>query len=247
VSLAGRVALVTGSSRGIGEAVAHAFAAARATVVVNSATDAAGGEHVAQRILAAGGTAGYVQADVRHPDEVDRLFSTIERTYGPVEVLVNNAGRTDSAPPLEATPQHWTDMLHSNLMSAAFCAQRASTTMLTVGGGTIINTSSIRSTHGRSAAMAYSAAKAALDSLTRVLAAELAPAIRVNAVAPGFVATSYLDRVDEALKREWLGSIPLGRFITVEKIAQAYLFLAQAPYLTGTILTADAGFTLPRR
>jgi 3-oxoacyl-[acyl-carrier protein] reductase len=116
------------------------------------------------------------------------------------------------------------------------------------GTGAIINTSSIRGfdATGREGVMAYSAAKAAVNNFTRTLAKELAPNVRVNAVAPGFVETSYMDRTDEALKESWLEIIPLRQFIAPDDIAGAYVFLAESPYMTGTLLTADAGFTLGR-
>jgi 3-oxoacyl-[acyl-carrier protein] reductase len=246
MALTDKVVLVTGSSRGIGRAVAEAFAARGATVVLNSRSEAAAGEQAAQAIGERGGSAGYHRADVSDPAEVDRLFNEIEQRYGPVDVLVNNAGRTEGMPILESTVEHWRKMLDVNLMSTVLCSIRAARAMPV--GGAIINTSSIRGfdANGREGVMAYSAAKAAVNNFTRTLAKELAPGIRVNAVAPGFVATSYMDRVEEPLKQSWLDNIPLREFITPEQIAEAYVYLAESPYVTGTILTADAGFTLGR-
>lgn len=246
MALTGKIALVTGSSRGIGRAVAAAFADRGATVVLNSRSDVAAGEQAAREISDRGGPAQHIQADVTDPVDVERLFTTVEQTYGPVDILVNNAGRTEGAPFLESSREHWLHMLETNLMSAVLCSIRAARSMVPRGTGTIINTSSIRGldANGREGVMAYSAAKAALNNFTRTLAKELAPQIRVNAVAPGFVATSYLDRVDETMKQSWLDLIPLRMFIGPEQIAGAYVYLAEAPYVTGTILTADAGFTL---
>jgi 3-oxoacyl-[acyl-carrier protein] reductase len=131
-------------------------------------------------------------------------------------------------------------------MSTVLCSIRAAKSMTAQGGGSIINTSSIRGfdANGREGVMAYSAAKAAVNNFTRTLAKELAPIVRVNAVAPGFVATSYMDRVADELKQAWLENIPLKEFIAPTDIAGAYLYLAEAPYVTGTLLAADAGFTL---
>ncbi|MCI4066146.1 SDR family oxidoreductase [Micromonospora sp. R77] len=239
-----KVVLVTGSSRGIGRAAGDAFATRGSIVVLNSRADVAAGEQAAHAIAERGGTADYLQADVSDQDDVNRLFDEIERRYGPVDILVNNAGRTESMPILESTAEHWRHMLNVNLMSTVLCSIRAARTM--PAGGAIINTSSIRGfdANGREGVMAYSAAKAAVNNFTRTLAKELAPTIRVNAVAPGFVATSYMDRVEEPLRQSWLDNIPLREFITPEQIAEAYVYLAEAPYVTGTILTADAGFTL---
>jgi 3-oxoacyl-[acyl-carrier protein] reductase len=259
VSLADRVVLVTGSSRGIGQAVAVAFAGRGARVVVNSVSDVAGGESVVQEIKAAGGQAWYVQADAGEPAEVQRIFDAVERDLGPVDVLINNAGVTEGAAflpadekgpgaALEATKQHWLRMLNVNLLSTVLCSQRAAGPMLKRGSGVIINTASIRGfdANGREGIMAYSAAKAAVINFTRTLAKQLAPNVRVNAVAPGFVATSYMDRVDDQMKAGWLDGIPLHRFISPAEAAEAYVFLAEAVTATGTILTLDAGFTLGR-
>jgi 3-oxoacyl-[acyl-carrier protein] reductase len=246
MSLDGLVVLVTGSSRGIGQAVASAFAGRGARVIVNSVADVDGGASAVQEIEAYGGTARYVQGDASDPADVERLFASTEREFGPVDILINNAGVTESMPFLEATKEHWLRMLNVNLLSTVLCAQRAAKVMLERGSGVIVNTSSIRGfdANGREGAMAYSAAKAAVNNFTRTLAKELAPAVRVNAVSPGFVATSYMDRVTDELKASWLEAIPLHRFITPQEIAQAYLFLAESHGTTGTILSLDAGFTL---
>ncbi|GLZ02501.1 SDR family oxidoreductase [Actinoplanes sp. NBRC 103695] len=247
MTLAGQVALVTGSSRGIGRAVASAFAAKGSSVVVNSRSDRSGGEALVEEIIGRGGRAVYHQADVSVAADVETLFDKIENDLGPVDVLVNNAGRTESMAFADATPEHWENMLGTNLMSTVLCSKRAEVSMHG-RAGTIINTSSVRGfdANGREAILAYSAAKAAVNNFTRTLAKQLSPRIRVNAVAPGFVATSYMDRVSEEQKQQWLDLIPLQRFITPDEIASVYIFLAEAAFLTGTIVNADAGFTLGR-
>jgi 3-oxoacyl-[acyl-carrier protein] reductase len=246
MELSGQVAVVTGSSRGIGRSVAYAFARRGASVVVNSHSDVEGGERLVEEIRGDGGKAHYVQADVSETADVDGLFTETEAVFGPVDVLVNNAGLTEGKPFLQSTKEHWLHMLNVNLMSTVLCSIRAAKTMTERGSGAIINTSSIRGfdANGREGVMAYSAAKAAVNNFTRTLAKELAPDVRVNAVAPGFVATSYMDRADEALKDSWLSLIPLKEFIDPDDIAGAYVFLAESTYLTGTLLTPDAGFTL---
>jgi 3-oxoacyl-[acyl-carrier protein] reductase len=248
MELCGQVVVVTGSSRGIGRSVAVAFAQRGARVVVNSHRDVSTGESLAKAIADGGGSALYVQADVSSPDEVERLFTSVEDTFGPVDVLVNNAGLTEAAPTLDSTRDHWLRMLNTNLLSTVLCSVRAARTMTARGGGAIINTSSIRGfdATGRAGITAYCAAKAAVNSFTRTLAKELAPTVRVNAVVPGFVDTSYLDRVEDKLKESWLDAIALRQFIAPDDIAGAYVFLAESPYITGTLLTADAGFTLGR-
>ncbi|MFJ9380155.1 SDR family NAD(P)-dependent oxidoreductase [Streptomyces sp. NPDC101455] len=244
--LAGQVAVITGSSRGIGRAVALAFARRGARVVVNSRSDTDAGRSLVQSINGSGGQALYVQADVSEQGNVERLFAAAEDVFGPVDILVNNAGLTESVPILESTKDHWLRMLNLNLLSTVLCSVHAGRRMKKRGTGAIINTSSIRGLDatGREGVMAYSVAKAGVNSFTRTLAKELAPVVRVNAVLPGFVATSYMDRVDDELKESWLDEIPLRQFIAPGDLADAYVFLAEAPYLTGTLLTADAGFTL---
>lgn len=245
MTLQNKVAIVTGSSRGIGRAVALAFAARGAKLLVNSSTDVAGGQDVVATIASDGGTAHYVQADVSDPHQVEQMFDEAETALGPVDILVNNAGLTQGALLADNTKEHWRHMLNVNLLSTVVCSIRAAERMAD-RGGSIINTSSVRGfdANGREGVMAYSAAKAAVNNFTRTLAKQLAPAVRVNAVAPGFVATSYMDRVDEDLKQSWLGHIPLRQFIDPAEIAGSYVHLAESAYLTGTILIADAGFTL---
>ncbi|KAF5994168.1 SDR family NAD(P)-dependent oxidoreductase [Streptomyces sp. WAC00263] len=246
--LSGQIVVVTGSSRGIGRSVALAFAGRGAKVVVNSHSDVTGGEDLAQAIKDGGGDALYVQGDVSDTADVERLFAATEEAFGPVDVLVNNAGLTEGMPILESTKDHWLRMLNINLLSTVLCSVRAGRTMKERGSGSVINTSSIRGfdATGREGVMAYSAAKAAVNNFTRTLAKELAPNVRVNAVAPGFVETSYMDRVTDELKESWLDVIPLRQFIAPDDIAGAYVYLAESPYMTGTLLTADAGFTLGR-
>lgn len=246
--LSGQVAVITGSSRGIGRSVALAFAERGVNVVVNSRRDAAGGRRLVQSITDSGGNALYVQADVSEEVDVERLFASAEEAYGPVDILVNNAGLADGMPVLESTKDHWLRILNFNLLSTVLCSVHAAKAMSARGSGAIINTSSIRGfdATGREGVMAYSASKAAVNNFTRTPAKELAPDVRVNAVAPGFVQTSYMDRVHSELKESWLDAIPLRKFIAPDDIAGAYVFLAEAPYLTGTLLAADAGFTLGR-
>lgn len=214
--------------------------------MVNSRSDTDAGRSLVQSINGSGGQALYVQADVSEQGNVERLFAAAEDVFGPVDILVNNAGLTESVPILESTKDHWLRMLNLNLLSTVLCSVHAGRRMKKRGTGAIINTSSIRGLDatGREGVMAYSVAKAGVNSFTRTLAKELAPVVRVNAVLPGFVATSYMDRVDDELKESWLDEIPLRQFIAPGDLADAYVFLAEAPYLTGTLLTADAGFTL---
>lgn len=245
MTLQGKVAIVTGSSRGIGRAVALAFAARGAKILVNSSTDVAGGLDVVKAIASDGGTAHYVQADASDTQQVEQMFDEAETTLGPVDILVNNAGLSQGASLAENTKEHWVHMLTVNLLSTVVCSVRAAG-MMAERGGSIINTSSVRGfdANGRAGTLAYSAAKAAVNNFTKTLAKQLAPTVRVNAVAPGFVATSYIERMDEDFKQSRLDHVPLRQFIDPVEITGSYIHLAESAYLTGTILIADAGFTL---
>ncbi|MGH7260831.1 MAG: SDR family NAD(P)-dependent oxidoreductase [Nitrospiraceae bacterium] len=257
MTLQGKVAIVTGSSRGIGRAVALAFATRGAKVLVNSSTDVAGGQDVMATITSYGGTAHYVQADVTDPHQVEKMFDEAEKELGPVDIFVNNAGGFIQDSSLaEHTKDHWLHVLNVNLLSTVACSMRAAR-MMADRGGSIINTSSAASggtvawhfakglgEKSQEGIMAYSAVKAAVENFTRALAKKLAPAVRVNAVAPGFVAASSMNQVNEDLEQSWLGHIPLRRVIGPDEIACSYVHLVESAYLTGTILTADAGLML---
>lgn len=257
MTLHGKVAIVTGSSRGIGRAVALAFAGRGAKVLVNSATDVAGGRDVVAVITNNGGTAHYARADVADPHQVERMFDEAEAELGPVDILVNNVGGFAQDASLAEDPmKHWRQILNINLLSAVACSMRAARTMID-RGGSIINTSSAASggtvswhlTKGldqksQEGLMAYSAAKAAVSNLTMAMAKQLAPHVRVNAVAPGFVATSDRLQVDTELEQSWLDHIPLRRVIDPAELSCSYVHLAESAYLTGMVLTADAGLML---
>lgn len=246
MDLHGKVAVVTGSSSGIGRAVALRFAEMGARVVINSRSNREGGRATVEDICRIGGEAIYIQADVTEEKQVSALFEEVVDNYGTVDILVNNAGRASGVPFAESTLAHWNDMLAANFFSAVLCSIEATKIMRRKGTGRIINTASVRGMEhtGRPGVMAYSAAKAAMINFTRTLAKELAPDILVNAVAPGFVETPYMSTVSDDLKQQWLSSIPLRRFIGMPEIADMYILLATSDVMTGTILVADAGFTL---
>ncbi|MCF8275045.1 MAG: SDR family oxidoreductase [Flavobacteriaceae bacterium] len=244
--LKNKVVVVTGSSSGIGKAVAEAFAKEGAKVVINSKSNKEGGDAVANGINALGGDAFHIQSDLGNSDNVVEFFKRIVAKYNTVDILINNAGRTIPQSFEALDKQHWLDTIDDNLMPTILCSKEAARIMKLKKQGAIINTSSIRGIDhtGREGIMAYSAAKAAINNFTRTLAKELAPYITVNAVAPGFIHTPYLDKCSDEIKQNWLKLIPIDRFIEPEEIANSYIFLASSPYITGTILIADGGFTL---
>lgn len=244
--LDGKVAIVTGSSKGIGRAVALKFAENGARVVINSRSSIIEGQKVVDEIKKLGGDAVYIQANVEDPNDIKTLFSKTMDICERLDILVNNAGSSISKPFLETDENYWFSVLHNNFISAVLCSIEAARIMKAQGSGKIINTSSIRGLEhsGRPGNMAYCAAKAAINNFTKNLAKELAPNITVNAVAPGFVNTSYLDRATEEMKKGWLSQTLINRFIEPCEIADAYLYLASTNIVTGEILVADGGFNL---
>ncbi len=246
MKLAGKVAIITGSAANIGRATALLFAEQGAKVVINAKNNASGGQAVTTEITKAGGQALFVQADLAQPNQVKRLFEATIQKFGTVDILINNAGVAASKPFLETTKADWLSDFDNNLFNMVLCSQEAAKIMLQKGSGVILNTTSIRGVEhaGREGIMAYSAAKAAAISFTKTLAKELAPRIRVNAVAPGFVITPNYDNTPQGVKDQFIDSTLIKRWIQPEEIAQAFLYLATAEAVTGENLVVDAGFTL---
>ncbi len=245
-NFAGRIALITGASRGIGQATARAFARAGAQVIVNYRADAAGAQQTVAGITAEGGQATAVQADVSQPGDVERMVAAIEDGVGPIEVLVNNAGTVSRTPFLEVTLPELDQVLATNLRGVYYLSQLVARRMAARQRGAIIHVSSILSQQTIPCRTVYAASKGAVESLTRAMALDLAPHnIRVNAVAPGLVRTEMLldglpgKEFEEELQR----FIPFKRFAEPEELAAAILFLASpaAGYITGALLPVDAG------
>lgn len=231
--LAGKVALVTGGSRGIGRAVASLLASEGARVVVNYRRSAGRpSEHLA------------VQADVSRSADVDRMFRTIESECGRLDVLVNNAGVNRDARFSELTEAMWDEVVATNLKGPFLCAQAAAPLMVRSGGGSIVNIASESALRGRIGAANYTAAKGGLLALTKSLARELAPAIRVNCLALGLIETEELTaRLGQENLQRLVDEIPLRRIGTAEEVARAVLFLASADssYVTGQVLAVGGG------
>ena len=215
-------------------------------VYITSKNNVDGGIRTVADIAAAGGQATYVRADLTRDHDVDALFGAITSDGQCLHVLVNNAGHTVPTDFASASAEHWLEQYRTNFVSAALCSQRAAKLMQATGGGSIVNVASIRGlAEGvRAGIMAYGAAKAALIHLTKSLARQLAPGIRVNAVAPGVVDTPYLETIEAAVLKEWRASIPLGRFLTTDEVADAVLFIIHAEGMTGGVLVLDCGATL---
>jgi 3-oxoacyl-[acyl-carrier protein] reductase len=241
-----KVVVITGSASGIGHAAALRFAREGAAMVINSRRNRAGGEATVEAVREAGGRAVYVQADLSQPAAVQSLFERAVTEFGGVDVLINNAGHTEAQPFASASKAHWLTMLDTNLLTAVLCAHAAAPLMLARGGGSIVNVASIRGLEhaGTEAAIAYSTAKAALISFTKTLAKVLAPAICVNAIAPGFVYTESYTAIPPDSQQQMIDATLIKRFITVDEVADALWFVAGNRALTGTVLVMDGGFSL---
>lgn len=236
-------ALVTGASRGIGAAIAASLASEGWPIAVNYRSDGAGAERVVASIESDGGRAVALHGDVSQPDAAERLFAAVEERFGPVMVLVNNAGlRADNLSP-QIDDDDWRSVLDTNLSGAFWLIRRALRPMLRARFGRVINIASIVGLRANPGQANYAASKAGLIGLTKTVAAEVARrGVTVNAVAPGLVQTELAAGVDE---ERFLAAVPARRFGTPEEIAACVRFLAseEASYVTGSTITVDGGLT----
>jgi 3-oxoacyl-[acyl-carrier protein] reductase len=237
------VVLVTGGSRGIGLACARAFSRKgdRVALTYRTAPPPAGD----------GGSCGWlsIKADVTDPVAVDEAFSGVERTLGPVEVLVANAGITRDQLILRMSEEVWSEVLDTDLTGAFRVAKRAARAMVRARGGRIVLVSSVVGAMGQAGQANYAAAKAGLVGLARSLARELASRqVTVNVVMPGLVDTDLLASVSEDRIAQLEGAVPLGRRASPEEVAEAVCFLAsrEASYITGAVLAVDGGLSMGR-
>jgi 3-oxoacyl-[acyl-carrier protein] reductase len=244
--LDGKVAVVTGASKGIGASIAEHLAAEGAAVVVNYASSRAGADAVVARIAKQGGKAILVQGDVSKLEDIRRLFSETRNAYGKLDILVNNAGIYEFAPLEAITPEHIQKHLNLNVVGLLLTIQEA-VKLIGPDGGSIVNIGSIVGPMPAPQASAYSASKAAVDAITVSLSQELGPRkIRVNSLNPGMVETEGLraSGLDEGAFREQQDrETPLGRIARPEDIALAATFLAgdDARWITGQIIVAAGG------
>lgn len=247
MSLSGKVAVVTGGSRGIGRACALLLGQRGAKVAVNYHSSAEAAEEVVAAIKNSGGEALAVQADVSEYKQAEGLIKTSIDRLGGLDILVNNAGTTRDMVIMMMPEDDWDYVLRTNLRSAFNCSKAAVKHMMRKRSGRIINITSVAGLVGNPGQTNYAASKAGLIGLTKSLAKEVGPRnITVNAVAPGFVPTDLTKDLPEDLKRGSLGLIPLGRWGTAEEVAQAVAFLAsdEAAYITGHVLTVDGGMAM---
>lgn len=238
-----RVAFVTGASQGIGRECALALARSGARVVVGARSQ----EKLAglvDEIRAAGGQARAVSLDVTSPESVKDAFAEAERAFGPVEILVNNAGITKDGLAMRMSPEAWSEVLDTNLTGAFRCIQAVMRGMMKKRWGRIINVSSVVGLSGNPGQANYVSSKSGLIGLTKSLSQELGSRnITVNAVAPGFIETAMTDELSEEAKLAITEKIPLGRIGASSDVAYAVCFLAsdEAGYITGHTLSVNGG------
>lgn len=242
-----KTALVTGASRGIGAAIAKKLAARGFMVIINYGHSSAAAEEVKNQIEQAGGQAVLMQGDVSSGDDVDRMFKDIKKTWGRLDVLVNNAGINRDTLLVRMKEDQWDAVLSTDLKSVFFTTKAAASLMMRQRSGSIINIASVVGITGNAGQANYAAAKAGVIGFTKSVAKELAArGIRVNAIAPGFIETDMTDAIPEKIREGMLETIPLRRGGKAEDVANAVAFLASddAGYITGQVFKVDGGMVM---
>ncbi|GHF26521.1 SDR family NAD(P)-dependent oxidoreductase [Pseudolysinimonas yzui] len=247
-SLHGRVAVVTGGTRGLGEGFARALAQAGAQVAIIGRDDEKG-QRVSESIAATEAAPLYLHADITQPDEVRSVLSSVLDHFGRADILVNNAGTCIHSPALDVTVEQWRQVMDLNLDALWSCSQTFGRHFVEQGSGNIVNIGSMSGfiVNRPQWQPAYNASKAAVHHLTRSLAAEWAPfGVRVNAVAPGYIKTEMSPVDDPRYRRNWIEDAPMQRVGTVEELAPAVVFLASdaSSFVTGSVLVADGGYSV---
>ena len=240
--LEGQVALVTGAGRRIGRAVAVRLAAEGARVAVHYRSSKSEAEAVAAEIVRSGGQAHCIQAELSRVAEIDALFEKIEKRFGRLDILVNNAAIFSPTPLANTREAQWDGILDTNLKALFFCAQRAAPLLRQSGRGRIVNFASLGGLQAWPKYTAYSVSKAGVIMLTRCLARALAPDVTVNAIAPGII--SFPEDPPETAELAVRKS-PLRRTGSGDDVAQAVIYLVGASFVTGQVLAVDGGASIP--
>lgn len=245
--LAGKIALVTGSSQGIGRATAERLARSGADIIINYRSNASAASEAKSSIEVLGRRCVAIQADVSQEEEVARLFAEANQALGPISILVNNAGTTRDKLILQMPLSDFEYVIQTNLHSAFLCTKAALRGMMKARWGRIVNVASVAGLLGNAGQANYSASKAAIIALTISTAREMASRnITANVIAPGFVPTELTSTLTEQQRKYVLDATPLGRFGTPEEVATAihFLCLPEAGYITGQILCVDGGMAM---
>jgi len=243
----GRVALVTGGSRGIGRAIAGRLATSGHVVAVNYARNAEAATSVVEEITAGGGRAVAYAADASDADQVGAMFASIAEDLGPLSVLVNNAGTTADNLLLRMGPADFDRIIATNLRSTYLCTRLALRPMLKARWGRVVSIASVAGISGNAGQSNYAASKAGMIGFSKSVSKEVGSrGITVNVVAPGFIATDLTEGLSQAVKDEAAGRIALGRFGNAEEVAGAVDFLVSddASYISGQVLAVDGGLAL---
>ena len=247
MQLEGKVALVTGASRGIGRAVAIRLAKSGAKIAVNYAGNQAAAEEVKQIIEQNGGEAILVQADISNAESVDAMVAAVMEAFGRIDILVNNAGITRDTLLMRMKEADWNAVIQTNLTGVFYVTKAVSKIMMKQRYGKIVNMSSVVGLMGNAGQANYAAAKAGVIGFTKSMAKELAARnLTVNAIAPGFIATDMTAVLSDKVKEDLATKIPMGRLGEADDIASAVLFLVSdsANYITGQTLNVDGGMVM---
>jgi len=243
----GKTAIVTGASRGIGREIAILLGKEGARVAVNYSGSKEKAEEVVELIKQSGGDAFAIQANVSDADQVKQMIDETLKTFGSIDMLVNNAGITRDSLLMRMKEDEWDDVININLKGVFLCTKAVTRQMMKQRAGKIVNLASIVGVIGNPGQANYVAAKAGVIGLTKTTAKELASRnITVNAVAPGFITTDMTEALPEDVKEQMLGSIPLGKLGSAEDVAGAVAFLLSndANYITGQTIHVDGGMVM---
>ena len=247
MQLKGKTAVVTGSGRGLGKAIALKLAQMGANIVLNDIAASDLIDATAEEFRAAGYKVAVTKGDVRNSEEVKAMVSAAVEAFGSVDILVNNAGITKDKPMAMMSEEDWDLVLDINLKGAFLCTKLAAKQMIRQRSGKIVNIASVAGRYGNQGQANYSASKAGLIGLTKTTAKEFASrGVTCNAVAPGIIQSKMTDVLPEEVKKKYLENIPLGRFGTPEDVANVVAFLAsdESGYVTGQVIDIDGGLVM---
>jgi len=247
MQLKGKTAVITGSSRGLGKAIAFKLASMGANIVINGTNGSAAIDATYEEFKAAGFNVLVVKGNVNDENDVKNLVNSAVETFGTIDILVNNAGITKDKPMAMMSEQDWDDVIDINLKGSFLCTKYTGKVMIKKRTGKIINISSVAGRYGNPGQANYSASKAGLIGLTKTVAKEFAPrGITCNVVTPGLIVSDMTEALPEDIRKNYLKNIPLGRFGTPEDVANVVAFLASddSNYVTGQVIDIDGGLVM---